>query len=245
MPPRGGDDPFALVRGLDGADELLPAALLDDGDIYTCTGAASCWGKCPEPRNDDGSTWCSCRAVSPQILVCRVKHLEPGEVPPIKEEIRSGSDYYKCGDVRDTLAAEYVGKSYRHGPWHCHKFHKDSRYIVHGRGIENGMKHGYWGYVDGYLTDGMASVEAHFGVTFQINSGYRCPIGNSTIRRASPTSAHILGRAVDFQPFDIDSTWTEAYKDSIIKWAREYAGSDEGSRYETRNHVHLGFHTER
>lgn len=116
----------------------------------------------------------------------------------------------------------------------------NGRFIVNGQGIEYGAKHGYYGYVDSDLTSGMAAVEAHFDKRFHINSGYRCPVGNATIPKASPSSAHLRGRGVDFQLLG-DTMWTDSYKDSIIEWAADNAGANEGYRYTNRNHVHLGF----
>ena len=204
-----------------------------------------CWDKCPEPIDDGWSTWCSCKQVTDQTFECRWKNLAPGEVP---ETGGGGNDFYKCGDLRDTLAAEYAGKNVPQAPggtWSCHTFSKaNSRYIVSDQGIEWGSRHDLYGYVDSDLASGMAAVEAHFGESFHITSGYRCPVGNGMVG-GKPTSAHIRGRGVDFHPLPIDSTWTWEYKQKIIEWARANVNANEGRRYPTRNHVHLGFNVEK
>ena len=154
-----------------------------------------------------------------------------------------------CGDLRDTLAAEYVGKGIPQAPggeWDCHSFSKsNSRFIVNGPGIEGGNKHGYYGYVDSDLTSGMASVEAHFGKRFRITSGYRCPVGNKKVGSKAPTSAHVRGRGVDFELPSSDTIWTDNYKDSIIKWAEKNTTANEGFQYTDRPHIHLGFNVEK
>ncbi len=171
-----------------------------------------------------------------------MEYLEPGKLPVFS--FGGGGDVYKCGDLRDKLAAEYVGKNVPQAPfgtWSCHSFSEaNGRFIVNGPGIEYGNKHGYYGYVDSDLTSGMAAVEAHFDKSFRINSGYRCPVGNKAVDGVGG-SAHVRGRGVDFQLPSGDTTWTWEYKRKIIEWARDNAGANEGYRYTNRNHVHLGF----
>ncbi len=252
-PRGGGGDPFAVARDGDGARELpgLPGNPLankdgDEDEVYICTHGRDCFDKCPKPRFDDGSTLCSCTQLGNLTWECRVRDLRPGE------ELEGGGggddDHWKCGDLRDTLAAEYVEKKVPQAPggsWDCHVFHKDPRYIVDGEGIEWGVKHSNWGYVDANLSLGMAAVENHFR-TFYVTSGYRCPVGNSSISGASDESAHMRGRAADFQPLVIpDSTWTWEYKGKLIEWALDNTTANEGFRYTNKNHVHLGFNVKK
>ena len=141
---------------------------------------------------------------------------------------------WSCGDLRDTLAAEYKGRRISNGPWDCHKFSLVlSRFILPDGDIEWGIKHGYYGYLDGSLIVGMAAVEAHFG-KFMITSGYRCPIGNDGAG-GKPDSHHVRGRAADFRR----AGWTDEDKDSVIAWALSNAGARYGKRYGDRDHVHL------
>ncbi|MDE2973197.1 MAG: D-Ala-D-Ala carboxypeptidase family metallohydrolase, partial [Gemmatimonadota bacterium] len=151
------------------------------------------------------------------------------------DEPTGGGGVWSCGDLRDTLAAEYVGKNISNGPWDCHKFSLVlSRFVVPDGDIEWGMRHDYYAYVDGSLIGGVALVEAHFGVNFEITSGYRCPRGNG----GAANSRHVRGRAADIWL----EGWTDAYKDSIIDWARARWGPDmEAERYPVRDHVHLGW----
>ena len=155
-----------------------------------------------------------------------------------------------CEDLRDTLAAEYVGKGILQAPggeWDCHSFSESNgRFIVNGPGIEHGNKHGYYGYVDSDLTSGMAAVEAHFGKSFRINSGYRCPVGNGSAEVGGQSgSAHVRGRGVDFQLPSGDTIWTWEYKKKIIEWALDNTNANEGYRYANKSHVHLGFNVEK
>ena len=107
---------------------------------------------------------------------------------------------------------------------------------MYGEGIEWGLKHDYYGYVDGSLTGGMAAVEAHFGA-FTITSGYRCVKGNRLAGSNTDNSRHVRGRAADFWR----SGWDDEYKDSIIDWARARWSDMKAFRYATKNHVHLGW----
>jgi len=134
-----------------------------------------------------------------------------------------------CG----TLAAEYKGKNISNGPWGCEMFSlTHSRFVVPDGDIEWGLKHDFYGYVDVSLTGGMAAVEAHFGASFHINSGYRCPKGNRSAGSETDNSRHVRGRAADFQLLN-DERWTTAFKDSIIDWAN----ARWGDRVEARKYA--------
>ena len=151
-------------------------------------------------------------------------------------------------DVFSGLLDHAFGKGIPQSPgreWDCHSFSTgNARFIVNGPGIEYGSKHDYYGYVASDLTSGMASVEAHFDKSFQINSGYRCPVGNKNVGGAS-ASAHVRGRGVDFRLPSSDTIWTDSYKDSIIQWAEANVGANEGIRYTNKSHIHLGFNVEK
>lgn len=248
----GGGDPFAVVRDRDSARTVglpgNPLAGHEEDEVYTCTHEKDCFDQCPEPRFDDGTTWCRCKQLGNLTYECRVRDLGPGEDIPDDGGLGGGgTDYWKCGDLRDTLAAEYVRKHVPQAPlgsWKCRVFAKHPRFIVLGQGIENGLKHDTWGYVNPYMSGGMAMVEAHFR-TFHITSGYRCPVGNASIPRAAVNSAHMRGRAADFLPLPIDSTWTWDYKGKLIDWALTNTWANEGFRYTSKNHVHLGFEVQK
>ena len=53
------------------------------------------------------------------------------------------------------------------------------------------------------------------------------------------------GRAADFLPLPIDSTWTWDYKGKLIDWALTNTWANEGFRYTSKNHVHLGFEVQK
>ena len=235
---------FTIIRGPDGAVTIRSAHPLADGDDddddgFTCATVKECWERCMSrcccrPRLDGGGFTC-------KPGECEDDGGSGGGGEGGGEGGGGGGGGRGCGDLRDTLSAEYVGKNISNGPWECDKFSlAGSRFIVHGEGIEWGLKHDYYGYVDGSLSGGMAAVEAHFGAVFHINSGYRCPRGNRLAGSDATNSRHVRGRAADFRLFT--SRWTTEFKDSIIDWARARWGTNmEAWRYATKSHVHLGW----
>ena len=145
---------------------------------------------------------------------------------------RGGVDW-SCGDLRDTLAAEYDSRA-----WECWKFYRPgSKWVVPGsQGIEYGRKHGHYGYVASRLRFNVSLMEILFNIVARTNSGYRCPIGNRSIPGAAANSWHIYGRAYDFEV----PGWTQQLKEDIVAWARAN-GAIEAYWYPDKPHVHVAW----
>ncbi len=147
-----------------------------------------------------------------------------------------------------------IAEEYGPGKGHlsdCSSFKNNhSIFVVSGNGTENGT-HGLYGYVDPDLKALYGEVKSFLASkkiykTLNINSGWRCPNGNSNVSTASD-SAHKYGRAADIQIYGDCRTgpWTEDLKNSIVLFNRQarpgsytYAGTRNCADDKT-GHVHI------
>ncbi len=123
-------------------------------------------------------------------------------------------------------------------------------FVVSGRGTENG-KHGSYGYVDDDVKSLYGEVSSYLAErkiynTLNINSGWRCPNGNSKVSDAYE-SAHKYGRAADVQIYDDydNGVWTDKLKNDVVEFnervrpgSYSYAKKRDPIKQKT-GHVHI------
>lgn len=85
--------------------------------------------------------------------------------------------------------------------------------------------------VDVQLIEVVQAVREHFGVPFDINSGFRCKAHNAAVGGASH-SQHLLGRAAD-----IDASSGTLNPSKVAKWVMENFPHISVGRYNTFTHV--------
>ena len=211
----------------------LPAGpgnpLADEGG-YTCQNVWDCFDQCErhcfcKPTQDDN--FCCCNGE------WGCDHCE-WVVEPEDGGIGGGGGGGACGDLRDTLAAEYAL-----GEFGCRDFYwPGPKWVVpFSKGIEWGLKHAQYGYMDDRVTGKIGRMEAHFDIIAFTTSGYRCPVGNSNVGGVDG-SWHTKGRGYDFVV--LGDRWTQQLKNDIVTWA--YAnGAVEAYSYANKPHVHLAW----
>jgi hypothetical protein len=91
--------------------------------------------------------------------------------------------------------------------------------------------------LDDVLVDWLQKLRDHFGVSVNINSGYRCESHNKAVG-GSPTSHHLRGMAADIRVKGVSAKEVAQYAESIgIRRIGLYEGEQEGE------FVHIGSHT--
>lgn len=233
-------------------------------DGYDCDDVEDCFEQCPEPRQDGGTTVCSCERRGGGFW-CDVTEYGPGEYPegggggggcggsgggPGGEGIRPRSGGHTitkcspgCGDARDGLAKEYDDdRIWGWGNWPCTRFSRSHSDLI-GIGADGYHSHheGY-GLVSPALPAGIAKTEARFNISMVYTSGYRCPEKNATVSESDNPyrSHHIFGQAVDFYTA---TGWTAELKAAIHKWGSDKANAAESRNYPLSegNHNHLAW----
>ncbi len=135
------------------------------------------------------------------------------------------------------LADEYTSSD--QGSWSCSKFNQiASKWRVGKEGYEN--KHNGLGYISLTLEGNVIGMGYEFGMTFNITSAYRCPVGNSKVSDATK-SQHKYGTAADLNPpWPQRNRWTQDFKREIaVSAVRERGAGWSKYNYSDRNHVHV------
>ena len=169
---------------------------------------------------------------------------------PYKSHNNDDEDKCECANQYQCDIAEEYGPGKGHLS-NCSTFKNNHDiFVVSGNGTENGA-HGSYGYVDpdikalyGEVKSFLVSKKIYN--TLNVNSGWRCPNGNSRVSTASD-SAHKYGRAADIQIYDDydNGVWTDDLKDAIVAFnedARPGAYSYAKARNSTKRktgHVHI------
>ena len=230
-------------------------AVAESRENYWCDDPlGDCVARCPEPQQDGGSTQCSCERLDSGEddeendeendegqYWCTVTYYEPGE-HPWETGGGGGGAGSDCGDARDGLAAEYNDDRIW-GTWPCTKFSKaDSDLIGVGASGYHAYHDGY-GYISSALPNGIAKTEAHFNMTLEYTSAYRCPVRNEFVSESENPfrSHHIFGQAVDF--YTLTSAWTDSLKYEIYIWGLDKRNAVESRNYSEAdgNHNHLAW----
>lgn len=77
------------------------------------------------------------------------------------------------------------------------------------------------------------------GVPFRLTSDWRSPVGNAAASGSSPTSLHLLGRAVDFTvPWTREALWSVTM--AVMLRAHGHSVELELVSGPTDHHIHLG-----
>lgn len=88
--------------------------------------------------------------------------------------------------------------------------------------------------IDSKLVEVLQNIRNHFGVSVNLNCGYRCPVHNAKVSGASGKSQHLLGRAADIVVKGVHPVRVARYIETIPGFAGRigcYTWDDKGSGF--------------
>lgn len=88
--------------------------------------------------------------------------------------------------------------------------------------------------IDSKLVEILQKIRDHFGVSVNLNCGYRCPVHNAKVSGASANSQHLLGKAADIVVKGVHPVRAARYIETIPGFAGRigcYTWDDKGSGF--------------
>lgn len=178
----------------------------------------------------DFLVWCDCA----NNYVANVNAQQPVEVQP------------QCGDERGNMIAEYAAYGVNLSPT-CNDFRSSGgtthfSWSEYNGGFQQGSQHNPWGIVTSGLESGLEATRSNYNKPIHLESGYRCPKGNTDVGSEAPTTSwHMHGRAADLFSC-CGNAWTEA-EFNLMKDAALDASPTEAFNWNTYpdHHFHVAW----